>query len=162
MRFKETTFRQRLGRLMMPFFMIYFRLHRGMTFGVRGAVLDGEGRVFLVKHTYVPGWYLPGGGVDPGETAEEALARELMEEGNIRLTGPAELQGLHLNREVSRRDHVAFYIVRAFEQTAPRGADDEIAACGFFPLDALPEDATAATRRRIDEIAGRRRPDGSW
>ena len=162
MRFKEVTFRQRLGRLMMPFFMLYFRLSRGMTFGVRGAVLDGEGRVFLVKHTYVPGWYLPGGGVDPGETAEEALARELMEEGNIRLAGPAELRGVLLNREVSRRDHVAFYVVHAFEQTASRSADDEIADCGFFPLDALPEDATAATRRRIEELAGRRRPDGFW
>ena len=41
-----------------------------MTFGVRAAVIDAENRIFLVKHTYVPGWYLPGGGVDPGETAD--------------------------------------------------------------------------------------------
>ena len=105
-----------------------------MTFGVRGAVLDGDNRILLVKHTYVPGWYLPGGGVDPGETAEEALARELREEGNIGLKGKPELVGLYQNREASPRDHVAFYIVRAFEQTGERPADREIAECGFFPL----------------------------
>jgi ADP-ribose pyrophosphatase YjhB (NUDIX family) len=162
MNYQEATLRQRIGRAVTPFHLLLARLSRGMTLGVRGAVLDEASRIFLVKHTYVPGWYLPGGGVDHGETVEAALARELMEEGNIKVTGRPELLGLYLNKEASIRDHVAFFVVRGFAQTGPRPRDREIAECGFFPLDALPEDATLGTRRRVDEIAGRRTPDGIW
>src|SRR5260221_1549881 len=66
----------------------YWRFARAMTLGVRALVIDGEGRVFLVKHSYVSGWHLPGGGVEAGETLSEALARELQEVGNIEMTAP--------------------------------------------------------------------------
>ncbi len=124
-------------------------LRRAMTLGVRAAVVDAEGRVFLVRHTYVRGWYLPGGGVEHGETFGDALARELMEEGGIRLTGAPELRSLHHNRG---RDHVAFYVVRQFEQVSTKAPDWEIAEAGFFAPEALPEDATPATRRRLAEL----------
>lgn len=156
------TVRQKIGRLIMPLYMVYLPLARGMTLGVRAAVVDSEDRVFLVKHTYVPGWYLPGGGIEVGETTLEALARELDEEGNIRLEGPAEMRGLYWNREASRRDHVAFFVVRQFSQTEPRLPDGEIAESGFFALDALPEDTTRGTHRRLDELVGKRTPDGFW
>lgn len=147
---------------MTPLFFGYFHLMRGMTLGVRAAVLDDENRVFLVRHTYVPGWYLPGGGIETGETSLEALARELEEEGHIRLDGPAELHGLYWNREASRRDHVAFFVVRRFTQLRHRLPDHEIAEAGFFPLDALPQETTRATHRRLDELVGKRTPDGFW
>lgn len=125
-----------------------------MTLGVRGAVFDADGRVFLVRHSYTPGWYMPGGGVDPGETMAAALARELHEEGNIALTGPAELFGIYLQAAVSRRDHVALYVCRHWQQPAPPKVPNlEIVDCGFHAPDALPADTTPATRRRLAEIA---------
>ncbi len=84
---------------------------RAVTLGVRTLVLGSRG-VFLVRHSYVPGWYLPGGGVDRGESAEAAAVRELREEGGIRCLGRPVLHGFFRN---GRRDHVACYVVRDFE-----------------------------------------------
>lgn len=134
-----------------------------MTLGVRAAVFDPEGRVFLVKHSYMPGWYMPGGGVERGETMEEALARELREEGGIRLSAPATLYGIYLQKRVSARDHVALYICRDWTQPEPPKVPNiEIIACGFHALDALPEGTTEATRRRLAEIAGNEAPAAEW
>ena len=131
---------------------LYWRYARGLTLGVRGLVLNAAGEVFLVKHSYVAGWHLPGGGVEPGETLRDALARELLEEGNITLDGPARLHGVYFNAHASRRDHVALFVVRAFRQNAAPVPDREIVAHGFFAPDALPADTTPGTRRRIAEV----------
>jgi 8-oxo-dGTP pyrophosphatase MutT (NUDIX family) len=130
----------------------YWRFARGMTLGVRGLVLDGDGRVFLVKHSYVDGWHLPGGGVETGETLIEALTHELREEGNIELTGPPVLHGVYFNAHASRRDHVALYVVRGFRQTSVPAPNREIVDTGFFAPDALPAETTRGTRARIDEV----------
>ncbi|AZO81114.1 hypothetical protein BLM15_00200 [Bosea sp. Tri-49] len=131
---------------------LYFRLRRGMTLGVRAAVLSEAGEVLLVRHTYTPGWHLPGGGVEPNETLADAVAKELREEANVALTAPAVLHGVFLNRHASDRDHVAVFIVRAFTQSAPKQPDHEIAEARFFPLSALPDKTTPGTRRRLAEI----------
>ena len=115
-------------------------------------VIDGRGRVFLVKHSYVDGWHLPGGGVEPGETMLAALARELAEEGNIELTAIPKLHALYFNKRASRRDHVALYVVRDFRQTALPKPNREIVEHGFFALGALPDDTTRATRARLAEV----------
>jgi len=140
----------------------YFRFARGMTLGVRALVLDAHGKVFLVKHTYAAGWHFPGGGVEPGETLAEALARELVEEGNIEILEPPVMHGVFLNARASRRDHVAFFVLRSFRQTAAPAPNMEIAAHGFFALDALPEDTTAGTRRRIAEVLSGAAPSDRW
>jgi ADP-ribose pyrophosphatase YjhB (NUDIX family) len=129
-----------------------FRVSRGMTLGVRAIVLTENDEVFLVRHTYVPGWHLPGGGVEPGETLEQALAKELAQEANIRLTGDASLHGVFLNRKASKRDHVAVFVVRDYVQDSPKQADREIAEGRFFPLDSLPESTTRGTRARLREV----------
>jgi 8-oxo-dGTP pyrophosphatase MutT (NUDIX family) len=154
--------RRKCEPLLRRFFHLYFRFARGMTLGVRAVVLDGDDRVFLVKHTYVAGWYLPGGGVDVGETLDEAMRRELKEEGDIDLTGEAVLHGIFLNSHVSRRDHVAVYVVRHFRQDRLPEPNSEIVECGFFEPAALPEGTTPGTRLRIAEILGGKPVIATW
>jgi 8-oxo-dGTP pyrophosphatase MutT (NUDIX family) len=133
-------------------FHFYWRLVRGMTLGVRAVVLDADNKVFLVKHSYVPGWYLPGGGVEVGESFLESLRRELVEEGRIELVGEPVLHGVFFNSHVSPRDHVAVYVVRHFRQDRLPEPNREIVACGFFDPAALPDDTTPGTRLRIAEV----------
>jgi len=140
------------ARATRPLIHLYWRVSRGMTLGVRGLVLDGQDRVFLVKHTYVSGWHLPGGGVEPGETVLDALARELKEEGNIELAGTPTQFGIYFQPAMAQRDHVVLFVVRQFHQPAPPVPDSEIMAHGFFSRDALPPDTTQATRARIAEV----------
>jgi 8-oxo-dGTP pyrophosphatase MutT (NUDIX family) len=154
--------RKWLEPLLRRIFHFYWRLVRGMTLGVRGVVLDAEGKVFLVHHTYVTGWHLPGGGVEAGETFREALKRELMEEGMIELLAEPALHGLFFNSHVSRRDHVAVYVVSEFRQQRLPQPNHEISACGFFAVDALPADTTEGTRRRLAEVVHGQKPIATW
>jgi ADP-ribose pyrophosphatase YjhB (NUDIX family) len=156
------TLRRSLEPLLRRLFHFYWRFARGLTLGVRAVVIDGTGRVFLVKHSYVAGWHLPGGGVEVGETLMTALTRELREEGNIELSEQPDFFAVYFNRRASRRDHVALYVVRAFHQSAPPQPNREIIAHGFFATDALPEETTRATRARIAEVMDGRTVAELW
>jgi ADP-ribose pyrophosphatase YjhB (NUDIX family) len=147
-----------VGRLL----HLYWRVSRGLTLGVRAAAIDCDDRVFLIRHTYANGWHLPGGGVEAGETAGDALRRELLEEARLELAGPPRLHGIFFNTGMSRRDHVLVYVVREFSVVEPKRPDREIAEAGFFPLDALPAGTTAPTRRRLEEIALGEPPPAMW
>jgi ADP-ribose pyrophosphatase YjhB (NUDIX family) len=81
-----------------------------------------------------------------------ALARELIEEGNIQLNGPPQLFAVYFNSRVSRRDHVAMFIVRDFHQDKVPEPNREIIEHGFFAMDALPPDTGRATLARLDEV----------
>lgn len=140
---------------------VYFAIARGMTMGVRAACFDASGRLFLVRHSYVPGWHMPGGGLERKETAEEALIKELREEGNLKIIGKPLLVNVYFNTSASGRDHVVFYRAEV-EQTEPRKPDWEIVESGFFALDALPEGTTEATHRRLAELLGGQEPAQRW
>jgi ADP-ribose pyrophosphatase YjhB (NUDIX family) len=132
---------------------LFWRVTRPRTLGIRALLLDAEGRVALVRHTYADHWYLPGGGVKKGESLEAALRRELDEE--IAVTGVAieRVVGLYHNVREGKDDHVVVVAVR----TAAAGGDLrradrlEIAEAGWFAPDALPPGTSPATARRIAE-----------
>ncbi len=151
-----------IWKIARPLVRLYWRVRRPLTAGVRGLVLDGRGHVLLVRHTYIPGWYLPGGGVERGETMLTSLRRELEEEVGVMLTGGARLHGLYANFREFKSDHVALYVVAhgAYDHRPRRSA--EIAESGFFAPDALPEGITPSTARRIEEVVQGLAPDELW
>lgn len=153
--------RRRLEPFARPFFRIHAALRRGLTLGVRGVVVDADGRVLLVEHTYIPGWHLPGGGVERGEAAAIALARELEEEAGVRPTATPRLISIHSNHRRYRGDHVLVYLIEAWTP-CPATSRGEIHQVGWFAHDQLPPGATPATHARLAEIFEGAASDRNW
>jgi len=138
-----------------------YRQTRGLTLGTRTAVFDVENRVLLVQHSYGPGWLLPGGGVERGETIFDSAKRETREEAGIIAEEEPVLKGICLNEEQFPGDHVAVLTLRKFMQV-PWKPTLEIAHVQFFAIDKLPEGTTGGTRRRLDEIISNREIARHW
>ncbi len=127
-----------------------WRVFHPITLGARVMLIRDE-LVLLVEHTYQPGvWYLPGGGVDKGETLDEAARREALEEAGA-IVRDLELLGMYSSFGQSKSDHVAIFVSRDFDHEAPP-PNDEIARLEWFPLDALPEGLSPGTARRFEEM----------
>lgn len=133
-----------------------------LSLGVRLVALDGSGRrVMLVRHSYVPGLSLPGGGVEVGETCRQAVEREAREEAGLFLTEAPQLFHVYLNERLGRRDHVVLFVARG-ATAGPRSAGGEIVEAAFHPVDGLPADTTPATLARLAEVLGEVSPSDIW
>jgi 8-oxo-dGTP pyrophosphatase MutT (NUDIX family) len=140
-----------MTRLFYLIYRAYCFIFRPKTLGVR-IMLVKDGRGLLVRHTYIPGWYLPGGGVKRGETLEEAARREAREEVGANM-GAVELLGAYSNFNEYKSDHNLLFLCTDF--TLSGQPDREIAEVRFFPLDALPENTWLGHRLRLEEYLAR-------
>jgi len=124
---------------------LWWRLTRPVTVGVR-LLLVRDGSVLLVRHTYQSQWYLPGGGVQRGETLEQAIRREAAEEVGATL-GDLRLLGVYTNFYEHKSDHVAVFVCDDITLTGK--TDREIERFAWFAFDDLPPDTSPGSRRRI-------------
>ena len=139
---------QWLARILYSVQRLRWRLFSPVTVGVRLLAVE-NGKVLLVRHTYVEGWYLPGGGVQAGESLADAVRREAAEEADGHLQ-EMRLFGVYSNFFEGKSDHVVVFLCEDFtwQSTASR----EIESANCFPLDRLPEATSPGTRRRIAEF----------
>lgn len=144
---KRNAFRLASRVVLQPF----YRQTRGMTLGTRTAVFDTQKRVLLVKHSYAPGWLLPGGGVERGETVYQSAEREIREEAGIVAEEVPMLRGICLNDSQFPGDHVAVLVLHKFSRQ-PWKPSLEITDAQFFDINELPTSISGGTRRRLDEI----------
>lgn len=157
---RSLAWRRRIGTWLTPVFRFWWRRTRAMTLGVRGLVVDDQGRICLVRHSYIEGWHLPGGGVEAGEDILTALEHELAEEAGVRIDGEGRLVALFRN-PTFKGDHIALFHVERWQACAP--ADDgEITDIAWFEPHALPQETSPAAARRIAEWLEGRTPERDW
>jgi 8-oxo-dGTP pyrophosphatase MutT (NUDIX family) len=152
---------KRWSRLQAHLFLGFRGVRDRMTMGARGVLIDGE-KILLIRHTYVPGWQFPGGGTDPGESLEQCMRREVLEEAKYKVGGRAELFGIYHNVQVTNRDHVALYLCREFERVETFQPNLEIAEMAWFDHKMLPPDVSRSTRQRVAEIFSQAEQSPNW
>ncbi|MEL6345151.1 MAG: NUDIX domain-containing protein [Myxococcota bacterium] len=122
-------------RRLYVFKRLWWRITRPQTIGVRLIPVDRHGRLLLIRHTYVRGWYFPGGATDRGETMKHAALRELLEEVGL-TADDARLIDAQTFFLAGRTDHVILYAAQVEGSPQPNGW--EIEAARFFDRDDLP------------------------
>lgn len=139
------------NKILRKLFHLYFLFSRPMTLGVRVIVENENGEVLLVRHTYVEGWYLPGGGVESKDTMAQTAIKELREEVGFEALSEPKLLNVYKNTSASNRDHVALFKIEDWRIAELFKPNNEIVDMGFFAIDAVPETITAGNLRRIQE-----------
>ncbi|MCB0334281.1 MAG: NUDIX domain-containing protein [Bdellovibrionales bacterium] len=131
---------------------LYWRIRRPIVLGVCAVVIRDNKEVLLVRHSYIPGWHFPGGGIKRGESASQAAARELWEETGLRaLTEPTLCAGPTYRILDGKHDHVMFFSIDEWERDPQWKKSFEILESRFFPTDELP----AGTSERVREVLSR-------
>ena len=147
-------------RLVYLAYRIYCFFFRPLTLGVRVMMIQND-QVLLVRHTYMNGWFMPGGGVKRGETLDHAARREAHEETGAMLND-LRLAGAYTNFKEWKSDHNILFLSTDF--TISGKHDLEIAEIRFFSLDALPTGLLPGHRRRLEQYRDGKQldPFGEW
>ena len=110
--------------------------------------IEGQGLVLIERLNPPPGWALPGGFVEVGESLEQAAVREAKEETclNVKLLGQ-----FHTYSDPKRdpRMHCISTVFIARATGTPR-AEDDAKSVAIYPKDQLP-DVLAFDHRQILE-----------
>ncbi len=117
--------------------------------------------ILLVKHSYRRFWYMPGGAVDGNESPIVAAKREVFEETNIKCDN-LELFGFYYSKQKNHDDYTALYIAKLDEEPKFLADGKEISEIKLYKFDALPQDISPATKRRIDEYLNRTKKSDLW
>jgi len=114
--------------------------------GVRALIFNNTGKLLLQCRDDMGGWGLPGGAVEPGETVEDALRREVLEETGLKiiraapvalLSGPGQQFSYPNGDQV--QGHATVFAIRDWEGH-PEADGKESKRLDFFPLTGLPKD----------------------
>lgn len=115
----------------------YWFFRRPVTHGAR-IVLENNGQLLLVRHTYQPNyWTFPGGGIKKEENAEDTLRREVKEEIGINLDEISYV-GEFKNKQDFKDDTVAVYISQVSDTSICRD-QLEILETRWFPIKEMPK-----------------------
>ena len=115
--------------------------------------IPGRGVVLIKRRNDPPGWALPGGFVDYGETVEAATIREAKEETGltVELTG---LLGVYSDPRRDRRQHTISVVFTAqCLDPDELAAGDDAGDAKVFPLERLPEPLAFDHARILDDYA---------
>ena len=140
---------QRMMLLLYRAQRLRWKVLRPVTLGVRVMVVR-DGEVLLVRHSYVPGWYFPGGGLKRSESPEEAVRREAQEEVGATLHDLV-LVGVFHNTQEHKSDHIVLFRCDDFSLDE-RPPSPEIAEAAFHAIDDPPEGTNPGTLRRIEHL----------
>ena len=114
------------------------------------AIIEINGGVILIRRKNPPpGWALPGGFVDYGETLEEAVIREMKEETCLDIDL---IRQFHTYSDPGRdpRHHTVSTVFIATASGAPAAADDA-ADIGIFTKETLPEEIAFDHRQILED-----------
>ena len=117
------------------------------TVSAAAVVSNGKGEVLLLNHVLRPysGWGFPGGFLEKGENAEDAIRREVREETGIELT--------HLELYTVRTTGAHIEILFSAQAVGdPSVKSAEIIELRFFKPDEIPSDMAPVQKRQIHEV----------
>jgi 8-oxo-dGTP diphosphatase len=105
------------------------------TLGVEAAILVDH-KIFLTKRQDYPVWCLPGGGVESGESVEEAIVREVLEETGM-MVAVQRVVGIY-SRPFWRNGGAVNIVLQCEHLYGKPVTTDEVSEFGFFELNSLP------------------------